>query len=439
MAITNFPAALQPIIQQNFLAREFEDGLSSTLAYRQVASREQFAVGIGETLTKTKPGLKAPTTTPMNPSGNTNLENGLSPSTFTVEQYTITLNMYGDTIDLNTVTQKVGIVNQFLQNSRVNGVQAAQSLDRLARNALFDAYLGGNTRVTATLGAPAATIAVDDIRGFQYVQVLGVLTAVSASHTMPVSVNGTTYTLQTATPDGSNVSTAFNGVSGTLTFSGNVTVANATTGNAVVGAYSPSILRANNRASTNALVSGDLMTLGLVLDAVAVLRNNAVPPVNGMYNCYLDATSARQLFADPDFKIAYQGQAASSDFRMGRVVELLDTRFIPTTEAPQQVHPTNSALKVRRPIVVGDGALIEGDFAGTGATDVSPSDSMIDMIDGVAQVTREPLDRLQQIIAQSWYWIGGFSAPSDYTVNASIVPTASAAYYKRAVVLETAN
>jgi len=48
--------------------------------------------------------------------------------------------MYGDTIDLNTVTQKVGIKSQFMQNAKANGIQAAQSLDRIARNKLFAAY-----------------------------------------------------------------------------------------------------------------------------------------------------------------------------------------------------------------------------------------------------------------------------------------------------------
>ena len=37
-------------------------------------------------------------------------------------------------------------------------------------------------------------------------------------------------------------------------------------------------------------------------------------------------------------------------------------------------------------------------------------------------VTREPIDRLQQIIAQSWYWIGGFCTPSDTTTNPTTVP-----------------
>ena len=37
MGIQNFPAALQPIIQQGFPEREFEQALHSRLGYRAVA------------------------------------------------------------------------------------------------------------------------------------------------------------------------------------------------------------------------------------------------------------------------------------------------------------------------------------------------------------------------------------------------------------------
>lgn len=167
MGIQNFPAALQPIIQQGFLEREFEEALHSRLGYRAVADREEFAVGIGETLTKTRAGLKPSVTTPISPATNTNLDNGLTPQTFGVEQYTISINHYAATTDLNMVTSRVGIASQFLLNAATNGEQAARSLDELARNALFAAYFGGNTRVRSTLTTAGPTIAVDDIRGFQ--------------------------------------------------------------------------------------------------------------------------------------------------------------------------------------------------------------------------------------------------------------------------------
>jgi hypothetical protein len=67
---------------------------------------------------------------------------------------------------------------------------------------------------------------------------------------------------------------------------------------------------------------------------------------------------------------------------------------------------------------------------------VRPADSIVSMIDDVCMVTREPLDRLQQIIAQSWYWIGGFCVPSDVTTTPLTVPTATNSTYKRAVMVE---
>ena len=93
MGIQNFPTALQPIIQQGFLEREFQAALNSRLGYRMCADRQEFAVGIGETLTKTRAGLKPSVITPIIPALNTNLDNGLTAATFAVEQYTITLNL----------------------------------------------------------------------------------------------------------------------------------------------------------------------------------------------------------------------------------------------------------------------------------------------------------------------------------------------------------
>jgi hypothetical protein len=466
MGIQSFPAALVPIIQQNFLEREFQEALHSQLGYRAVAAREKFSTNIGETLTKTRRGLKAPVTIPLTAASNTNFDNGLTPSTFAVEQYTITLNQYGDTIDLNMVTNKVGIVSQFLQNAKVNGIQAAQSLDRLARGTLFNAYFGGNTRVRTTLGSPNVAIAVDDIRGFVSVPVNGTQVATSASNPLTVTVGADVYTLQTAVADGvqaaaqivagqaappfmtfsgtnTNVSTTPGGFSGVLTFSATVTVADGTAGNTVQASNASICVRPNGRANTSLLQATDVFTMQNVLDSVALLRLNNVPGVDGgpgalgdsLYNLYLDPKSARQLFADPDFKQLFQGATSASQvFRKGMTNDFLGVRFMPVTEAYTQT--LTGVGTVRRPILVGGEALIEGDYAGMAAEDVAPSNAIINLVDEVAMVTREPLDRLAQIIAQSWYWIGGFCAPSDITTNTTIVPTSTNAAFKRAVLIE---
>jgi hypothetical protein len=243
MGIQNFPTVLQPIIQQGFLEREFETALKSRLGYRLIADREEFAVGIGETLTKTRAGLKPSVTVPLVASSNTNLDNGLTSTNWGVEQYTISLNFYAATQDLNMVTSRVGIANQFLQNAATNGEQAARSLDELARNALFAPYFGGNTRVSTTLSAAGPSVEVDDIRGFQTIFFNGVQQTVSSTYPLSVTVGASLYTVVGVVPDAANISTAPNGVSGQLLFSGNVTVADGTTGNSVQAATASSIVR----------------------------------------------------------------------------------------------------------------------------------------------------------------------------------------------------
>ena len=204
-----------------------------------------------------------------------------------------------------------------------------------------------------------------------------------------MTIGSTAYTLVGVAADITNVSTTPNGVSGVLTFAGNVAVADGTAGNPVVAANAAVIVRPSQRGTTSALTATDMLTMSCLLDSVSKLRMNAVPEIDGVYNCYLDPVSARQLFADPDFKQLFQGATSANQvFRQGMTNDFLGLRFIPTTEAYVQPHPTLAGLMVRRPIVCGQGALIEGDFAGMAAEDVAPRDSIVSVVDDVAMVTR---------------------------------------------------
>src|SRR5438552_8945061 len=131
MAFTEFPGVIQTLLQQGFLVREMEEGLDSNLAWRRLAIQEVFPGRIGETMTRTRKGRKAPVTTPLATNSNTGLDNGLVPSSFSVEQYTFTLREFADTTDLNLMQNDAQIADQFIANARNNGVQAAQSLERI--------------------------------------------------------------------------------------------------------------------------------------------------------------------------------------------------------------------------------------------------------------------------------------------------------------------
>lgn len=454
MPIADLPSNLQVAIQEGYLDREFGQPLEATLGYRNIAEKEFYNNNIGETVTRTRGGLLQTVTDPLDPATNTNLDNGLTPQYWSVEQYVMTLNEYASTMDLNVVTQNVAIAQQFLQNAKKLGEQAQRSLDEISRNFLFGAdpaiqlngaYMAGNTRVTQTLGAPADTIAVDDIRGFVYTIPTSGANAgrpnisTSPTNTQDVQVGNGVYTLIGAAADVVNISSAASvgGISGTLTFSTNVSVANGTTGNSVISAVGSTIVRPNGKTNTSSLLSSDLLTLQTCRNAVLALQNNAV---DGPYTFIIPPASWSQLYQDSEFQLLFRGTEFNSREYRNYIPSspMLGFDIVVVNTAPSQ---TLGGLNIKRPIMCGQGCLIEADFEG--ANEVLSNKYGGDLHDvtvqnGVYHVTRGQIDRLKQIIAQSWFYIGGWTAPTDQTTNSSTVPTATSAYYKRAVVIETA-
>lgn len=441
--IQNFPVPLQSIIQQNILEREFQDPIVAKLGFRAIADRETIPNRVGETVTKTRRGLLQVDTNPLKSTQNTNFDNGMTPQQWGVEQYTLTMAPYGITLDLNTTTDRVGIASQFVANASALGENAMRTLDTLARDALFAVYMGGNTWVTTTLGAPATTVAVDDVRGFLATwNSKGQPTAVTAQDPILVNFNNggtiTQYTCTGVATDTTNTSITPNGMSGVLTFSGNVSTQNGTQYNAVVRKDAPVVLRpqASNvmRATTKALVAGDTLQMtNQILMATSTMRDNNVPTIDGYYHWYGDNMTLMGLFKDQDFKDLYKTQYGATEYKQGTVFDIMGVKFIPTNMAIQQ---TIGGLRIRRSIICGAGTLVEGDFEGQDAQDVS-DDYLKSTVEAITMITRPPMDRLAEIIAQSWKWIGGFTVPSDTVSNSSVIPTANDSAFKRAIMLES--
>lgn len=436
--IQDLPVALQGAIQQNFLKLGFQSGLDSILGYGDIAEDEPFQTNRGETITMTRKGRLVPITEPLDPSTNTNFDNGMTPSEYAIEQFTMKINRYGDTMDLNLVDAEVTIADLFLSNAENQGVQARQSMDRITRKTLFNTYMGGNTWVTVTLGAPAATINVDDIRKFDEIVVNGQVLPVSVTNPRPVTVGSNIYQLIGVIADVVNTSSAatLGGISGTLTFSTNVTVLDGTAGNPVVAAYAPVIIRPNARATTLDLTSSDILTMRVVHGAVAILERNAVPKINGKYNMYMDFETMIELYKDEEFQRLYRGNPQREEYTNGFIIELLNVRFIVFTEPFQQVL---IGLPIRRPVICGAGTLVRGNFEGHDVRLGERSKNIVfQKVGNILVSVRAPLDRLGELIAQSWSWIGGFAVPTDVTATIDIIPTATDSYYKRAVIIECA-
>jgi len=303
-----------------------------------------------------------------------------------------------------------------------------------------------------SLGSVGTTVSVDDIRGFQStLNSAGQVVPVSGANPVNVTVGADVYSLTGFAADGTNVSTTPGGVSGTLTFSTNVTTADGTALNAVVSAVAPYVVRpsstsANAMAATTAAISasGDInngkLTMQMILQAKATMSANGVPVSNstGMYNLYLDPIQATGLYSDPAFQMFFRGQVTSQEYRRGVIAEMLGVRLQETNLNPVQT--LAGVGTVRRAILCGQGALVEGEFtadAYSQALDTVDRNDLISIVDGIALVTREPLDALKQVVTQTWSYIGGFVVPTDTTTNPNTLPTASNAAAKRAVMLES--
>jgi hypothetical protein len=466
VAFENFPTSLQPIFQQNMLDRAFQAQLSALCAYRKSAYRLPVEKRNGETMIYSRAGRISPVLDDLVPSANSGLDNGLTGiggvgagnPTYPFEQFSVGIGMRPYFLDLNLIQEQEVIANLFKQNVENLGESAALSLDLYAMNTAFKAYMSGNT--FATGANSSATIHVDNVFGFdtQYTQATingntfsyGLPAPVSSANKQPVLIYPSAGGAPTAANvigvavDGSNTSSLgpIIGASGTLTLDATVSIAE---GDILVAGDAPAVFRPNGKQSAFGLANTDTIGAQLIINGVAELRANGVkPPLgNGTYPCYIDPIVDAQFFTDPQYQIMSQGQFQSPDFKNGRVSQNFGVTFVPTTNAPSftLTNSGSAQISVRHALISGEKYVQESPFQGTydairSMPDMGVSDFRF--VDDIVMVNRMPLDRAGQIMSQGWYWIGGFVAPTDVTINKAVIPSASAARYKRAAVIQVA-
>ena len=157
--------------------------------------------------------------------------------------------------------------------------------------------------------------------------------------------------------------------------------------------------------------------------------------MDNCYYCYLSDTQMGGLWKDEAFQRLYRSQANDTAIKSGKFITLQGVKFITTTEAPQQML---NGVKIQRAIVVGKGALIEGSLDLENLnTDYNNNNYNVVSVNGVKHIIRAPIDPLEEVVSQSYSWIGGFGLPTDITTNPNIIPTASNSSLKRAVIIES--
>lgn len=412
MSINAFPAAIQSIVQNGILERTFQESLKPQLLYRAMATRRPFQANLGEKTIFTRTGLLVPTTTPLTPGTDPN------PSTYSIEQYSLMLDQYGNAMDTNMLSSSIALASKFLEDNQKIAFNAGQSLNHLAREKLYNAYLGGNTYAVGA-GSATTSLVVGDTDGFATQLVNGDQTAISASNPLSITINGAANTV-TSVDSGTN----------TLTLG---TAATWADGDSVVAGNAPVIYRPGGKTTSQKLTSTDVVTFDNFMDAVATLRDNNVPAIGGAYVAHIDARTERQLFSDSEFRQAYQGRGDSPVYRNLSLGRFGGIDWVRNTEAPTTTG--QGGLTIRQPIVAGADALIEGPLQGFGellkGTGIDRP-GIVTMVNGIAMIHRPPMDRLQQVISSAWAWTGDFAAPTDAL-------TGSSSQFKRAIVIEHAG
>lgn len=417
---SGLPAAIQGIVQKGLLQRVFRDALVPDWIFPTIADTEPWAGNVGDEKIWTRKGLMTPTPTPITPGAD------VTAATYSIEQWTSTLDQWGRGIDTNMLASAVALGNKFVEDIDTLGTHAAQSMSQAARNALWAPYSGGRTHVTS--GATGTTIAVANTAGFGYTSVNGRLTAVSAGNPLTVTVNGVANTVTgTSTASGQ----------GNLTLGTSATV---TTGQAVVAANAPQVIQPTG---TNAydLGSSNIATLSLFTNAATRLAKMNVPKINGAYTAFVTEDTINQLRQDPDFKQAMTGRIDSPIWQGRALGRIAGIDFVANNEVPVTLGGSGGTLSVNNCLVVGGGALVWSPLEGlanllrgTGVEQV-PNITIVEPSRGVevALIVRPPQDRLQQQVSSAWTTVGGFGIPTDL-LNASGDPS----LYKRAVLVRHA-
>lgn len=463
--VVGVPASVLDLQQKGLIERAFHDGLFPTLHFRQEASWEPWEPHMGTEIFMTRPGLLKPKTKPQAPGTDP------VPQNVPYEQWSCVIKQYADTIDTHTPTSATAAQELFLRNIQQLGLQAGQSVNRLARNALFKSYMSGHTvlRVAATAGATSLSVA--SLNGFNDV----VLTEKSArpqtiSSAYPISITvGTGSTKETATviqatPDDANDPDG----PGTLTLL--AAIANNQAQRAPVkSAYATRIVRPSGGDSIDAITSGDTMVLQQVINAVALLRRaNVQPHDDGFFHAHLAPLTQAQLMADPVFQRLNQSLPDSVLYRQGLLGELYGVLFYTNNECPDDSNSgdlvktttissvdayyspdigaevvNGAGVKIGRTIITGKGVMVEKGLDEENyltEAGVSGKVGNFDIVNNGVQVStervrmiiRSPQDRLQQFVSVSWSITHGFAVPADQTAPSGLER------YKRAIVLEHA-
>ena len=300
-------------------------------------SRRCGRCNVGDTMVFTGAGLISRQMTPLVPGTDP------TPQKFWSEQWTAQIQQYAGAIDTHMPTSIAAIANLFLRNAQQLGLSAAQSLNRITRNRLYNTAVWVRPSRTARKGRPQpsgrASQRLHPHSGGRTCRPARRCrsTAVSNNNPLPVTINTGTLSVPMITSANVIGYTADN--SGDEVGPGTVTLDTVHHGrrSLLVAIEPPQLSHRAWVAAIRSTTSGrtDLLTFSAVDSAVARLWTQNVPEQpDGRFHCHLDPTSQAQIFSDPEFQRINTSLPDYYMYRQFALGEILNTVFYRNSENP---------------------------------------------------------------------------------------------------------
>ena len=457
-----FETHIIPLAQENFLQRVFFDALVPEMKYLAACPYEEMQTGNGDTIIRTVPGLMNSNPTILAPGKD------LQPETTQYEHFVTSINQYGGSLDIptNQTALTLGGPQAYMaQKMKELATQAGMMTNRMARDAIIKAYLGGNAVVVEANGN-TTSIHINSLNGFWEVVKNGKPTTISVSNPRVVTIAGAARNATGYTPDNADYPDG----PGTLTLSAAI---NAAAGDVVLAADRSRILRPKN-STFDKLAANDGATIAMFRRAAAELHNDSVGPnADGFYHVHCAPYVISELQSDNEFQRMVQGMGTAAYPKDGSIGTIGNLRFFSNNQAPQPgannsgtplTVPTRNTLlatgywgelynkngvQVQRSVVIGAKAvttlysdeskamLAEAGQPVGGRPTFTMVGNQIQMMASAADLgniritIRPPIDRAGQQVAASWTTTRGFP------VYCNLLSGQSAGRFKRAMVVET--
>ncbi len=295
--VLGIPPAILNLVQLGLLERAFHDPLFPALIYRQEALFEEWEANVGTQITMSRSGTLAPIVVPQVPGQDP------VPQTATYEQWVTTMIRLVGSIDTHMPTSAVAQADLFMRNLQTLGLQAGQSVNRVARNSLFQPYLGGQTMSTVTTASTDTQIQVASVNGFTTVVNPGTNprpTQVTSANPLAITIPQGSGTTLTNTVIGVQLNNVNDPNSPGVLLLGAQVGAIVPARTAVLSTVAPTVIRAGGGTGVDAITAADTLTLSDINNAVQALRtNNIQPHDDGWFHGHLPPIMNAEIFNDP--------------------------------------------------------------------------------------------------------------------------------------------